>query len=180
MQKPCWSHDCHRAVPATRDTAGNYSRPSVCDFWDKWQNAAEIPVTERLQSCNIGTLALPPPPALRWIVMNCAMDCCAWQHTNNQGGYLFISGSIWSHWKSKSVLASEVDLVLTIYFDISVTNLPLFVSAEAKECKKKSDLQNSINVYFLWFIWLFYLYNIEKCILWIGLVNINLIFYFWM
>lgn len=45
--------------------------------------------------CSVGTLALPPPAALRWIVMNCAMDCCAWQHTSNQG--IFISGWICSH-----------------------------------------------------------------------------------
>lgn len=37
-------------------------------------------------------------------------------------------------------------------------------------------LQNSINVYFLCDLSDFYFYNIEKCILWIGLVNINLVF----
>lgn len=91
-------------------------------------------------------------------------------------GYLSLEGF---------VLTLKIQFSTCIRSGPSVNNLFWYFSDKpsvyicqcwSKGVQKKSYLQNSINVYFLWFIWLFYLYNIEKCILWIGLVNINLIF----
>lgn len=62
--------------------------------------------------------------------------------------------------------------LLIVQWESSVNNMQCW----RQGVQKNLYLQNSIKVYFsLWFIGLFHLYNIEKCILWIGLVNINLI-----
>lgn len=60
------------------------------------------------------------------------------------------------------------------------TNIQWFISGKFNHVLESQGstkhLQNSINVYFLCDLSDFYFYNIEKCILWIGLVNINLVF----
>lgn len=83
-----------------------------------------------------------------------------WSDTENPGQFL--------HQKLPGVNS----FLLTVQWESSVTNIQCWRHG----VQKNLYLQNSIKVYFsLWFIGLFYLYNIEKCILWIGLVNINLI-----